>query len=69
MGPTACIATAGHQRFVVRYDRSVGGGGFVLAMDAADLTEDLDHELPIGGVDDGDPSDTEQLDCREGHVP
>ena len=54
---------------MVRYDRSVGGGGFVFAMDAADLTENLDHELPIGGVVDRDPSDTEQLDPREGHVP
>ena len=54
---------------MVRYDRSVGGGGFVFAMDAADLTEDLDHELPTGGVVDGDPSDTEQLDSRECHLP
>ena len=69
MGPVAGIATAGHQRFVVRYDRSVGGGGFVFAMDAADPTGNLDHELPIGGVVDGDPSDTEQLDSRECHLP
>jgi N-acyl homoserine lactone hydrolase len=50
--------TPGHQSFVVRYDRSVGGGGFVFAMDAADLTENLEHELPIGGVINCDPADT-----------
>ena len=50
--------TPGHQSFVVRYDHSVGGGGFVFAMDAADLTENLEHELAIGGVIHCDPADT-----------
>ncbi len=50
--------TPGHQSFVVRFDESVGGGGFVFAMDAADLTENLEHELPIGGVIHCDPADT-----------
>jgi N-acyl homoserine lactone hydrolase len=41
--------TPGHQSFVVRLDESVGGGGLVFAFDAADLTENIDHELAIGG--------------------
>jgi glyoxylase-like metal-dependent hydrolase (beta-lactamase superfamily II) len=50
--------TLGHQSFVVRYDPSVGSGGFVFAFDAADLQENIDHELPIGGVVDCDPQET-----------
>ncbi len=50
--------TPGHQSFVVRYDESVGGGGFVFAADAADLTENIVDELPIGGVIDCDPAAT-----------
>jgi len=50
--------TPGHQSFVVRYDRSVGAGGFVFAFDAADLQENIDHELPIGGVVGCDPEET-----------
>ena len=50
--------TPGHQSFVVRFDESVGGGGFVFAADAADLTENIDDELPIGGVIGCDPADT-----------
>lgn len=50
--------TPGHQSFVVRFDESVGGGGFVFAADAADLTENIDHELPVGGVIGCDPADT-----------
>ena len=50
--------TPGHQSFVVRYDASVGRGGFVFAFDAADLQENIDHELPIGGVVDCDPEET-----------
>jgi len=50
--------TPGHQSFVVRFDDSVGGGGFVFAADAADLTENITDELPIGGVIDCDPADT-----------
>jgi N-acyl homoserine lactone hydrolase len=41
--------TPGHQSFVVDLDPSVGGGGLVFAFDAADLTENIDHELAIGG--------------------
>ena len=41
--------TPGHQSFVVDLDESVGGGGLVFAFDAADLTDNIDHELPVGG--------------------
>ena len=40
---------AGHQSFVVRVDPSAGGGGFVFAFDAADLTENIDREVAVGG--------------------
>ena len=40
--------TPGHQSFVVELDDSVGGGGYVFACDAADLTENIEHELAIG---------------------
>ena len=40
--------TPGHQSFVVELDDSVGGGGYVFAFDAADLTENIEDELPIG---------------------
>ncbi len=50
--------TPGHQSFVVRYDESVGGGGFVFAFDAADLQENIDGELPVGGVIGCDPQET-----------
>jgi glyoxylase-like metal-dependent hydrolase (beta-lactamase superfamily II) len=38
--------TPGHQSFVIDLPR---GEGYVLAFDAADLTENLDRELPPGG--------------------
>ena len=41
--------TPGHQSFMVELDESVGGDGFVFAFDAADLTENIEHELAIGG--------------------
>jgi glyoxylase-like metal-dependent hydrolase (beta-lactamase superfamily II) len=50
--------TKGHQSFVVDLDESVGGGGFVFAFDAADLTENLEHELAIGGFIDVEPEET-----------
>jgi N-acyl homoserine lactone hydrolase len=50
--------TPGHQSFLVELDESVGGGGFVFAFDAADLTENIEHELAIGGVVDIDPAET-----------
>jgi glyoxylase-like metal-dependent hydrolase (beta-lactamase superfamily II) len=51
-GVTAVLTaghTPGHQSFVVDLDESVGGGGFVFAFDAADLTENIEHELAVGG--------------------
>jgi glyoxylase-like metal-dependent hydrolase (beta-lactamase superfamily II) len=50
--------TPGHQSFVVDLDQSVGGGGFVFAFDAADLTENIEHELPVGGVVGVEPEAT-----------
>lgn len=60
-GVTAVLTaghTPGHQSFVVECDPSVGGGGFVFAFDAADLTENIERELPIGGFIDVEPADT-----------
>ncbi len=50
--------TPGHQSFLVDLDESVGGGGFVFAFDAADLTENIEQELAIGGFVDIDPQET-----------
>jgi glyoxylase-like metal-dependent hydrolase (beta-lactamase superfamily II) len=60
-GVTAVLTaghTPGHQSFVVEMDESAGGGGFVFAFDAADLTENIEHELPIGGTVHVDPAET-----------
>jgi glyoxylase-like metal-dependent hydrolase (beta-lactamase superfamily II) len=50
--------TPGHQSFIVDLDPSVGGGGFVLAFDAADLTINIDDELAVGGFIDVEPEVT-----------
>lgn len=54
--------TPGHQSFVVELDQSVTGGdgpnGYVFAFDAADLTENIEHELAIGGYIDVEPEET-----------
>lgn len=50
--------TPGHQSFVVDFDESVGGGGLVLAFDAADLTENIEQELAIGDRVDATPEET-----------
>jgi N-acyl homoserine lactone hydrolase len=47
--------TPGHQSFLVDLDESVGGGGFVFAFDAADLTENIEDEVSIGGRVDATP--------------
>jgi N-acyl homoserine lactone hydrolase len=63
-GVTAVLTaghTPGHQSFVVDLDESVGGsdlGGFVFAFDAADLTENIEHELPVGGAIGVHPTET-----------
>jgi N-acyl homoserine lactone hydrolase len=57
-GVTAILTaghTPGHQSFVIDLDESVGGGGLVLAFDAADLTENIEHELSVGGRIDAGP--------------
>lgn len=41
--------TPGHQSFVVSMNESAGGGGFVFAFDAADLTENIEREVAVGG--------------------
>jgi N-acyl homoserine lactone hydrolase len=50
--------TPGHQSFVVDLDDSVGGGGLVLAFDAADLTENIEDEVAVGGRIDAEPEVT-----------
>jgi glyoxylase-like metal-dependent hydrolase (beta-lactamase superfamily II) len=54
--------TPGHQSFVVTLTdelaERVGVPGFVLAFDAADLQENIDHELAVGGFIDTTPEET-----------
>jgi glyoxylase-like metal-dependent hydrolase (beta-lactamase superfamily II) len=54
--------TPGHQSFLVDVDARRAGPdaapGFVFAFDAADLQENLDHELPVGTTVDVDPAAT-----------
>jgi N-acyl homoserine lactone hydrolase len=60
-GVTAILTaghTPGHQSFVVDLDESVGGGGFVFACDAADLTENIEHELAIGSRINAEPRES-----------
>lgn len=57
-GVTAVLTaghTPGHQSFVVDLE---GGGGFVFAFDAADLTENIERELPVGSTIGVDPEET-----------
>lgn len=57
-GVTAVLTpghTPGHQSFVIDLDESVGGGGYVLAFDAADLTENIEREVSVGGRVDASP--------------
>jgi N-acyl homoserine lactone hydrolase len=60
-GVTAVLTaghTPGHQSFMVEIDPSAGGGGYVFAFDAADLTENIDKELPVGGFINCEAEDT-----------
>jgi glyoxylase-like metal-dependent hydrolase (beta-lactamase superfamily II) len=50
--------TPGHQSFVVDLDESAGGGGLVFAFDAADLTENIEEEVAVGGFIDVEPEVT-----------
>lgn len=49
--------TPGHQSFVVDFDESVGGGGVVLAFDAADLLRNIEDSISVGGRVDATPED------------
>jgi glyoxylase-like metal-dependent hydrolase (beta-lactamase superfamily II) len=60
-GVTAVLTaghTPGHQSFVVDLDESAGGGGLVFAFDAADLTENIEDEVAVGGFIDVEPEVT-----------
>jgi N-acyl homoserine lactone hydrolase len=64
-GVTALLTaghTPGHQSFLVDVDarraEPDAAAGFVFAFDAADLQENLDHELPVGTTVDVDPAAT-----------
>jgi len=60
-GVTAVLTaghTPGHQSFMVEIDPSAGGGGYIFAFDAADLTENIEKESPIGGFIDCTAEDT-----------
>jgi N-acyl homoserine lactone hydrolase len=60
-GVTAVLTaghTPGHQSFVVDLDPSAGGGGIIFAFDAADLTQNIDGELAVGGFIDVEPEET-----------
>jgi glyoxylase-like metal-dependent hydrolase (beta-lactamase superfamily II) len=50
--------TPGNQSYLVELDESVGGGGFVFACDAADLTANIEQEIPLGGFYGDDPQAT-----------
>lgn len=50
--------TPGHQSFLVELDSSVGGGGYIFAFDAADLTENIEREVAVGGFINCSPEDT-----------
>jgi N-acyl homoserine lactone hydrolase len=57
-GVTAVLTsghTPGHQSFVVDLDESVGGGGFVFAFDAANMTDNCDKEIAVGGLINATP--------------
>jgi N-acyl homoserine lactone hydrolase len=60
-GVTAVLTSGhapGHQSLIVDLDDSVGGAGFVFAFDAADLTENLDREVSVGGRVDATPEES-----------
>jgi N-acyl homoserine lactone hydrolase len=60
-GVTAVLTaghTPGHQSFIVDLDESVGGGGLVFAFDAADLTENIEREVSVGGLINATPEDS-----------
>lgn len=63
-GVTAVLTaghTPGHQSFVVDLDESAGGGGFVFAFDAANLTDNCDAEVPGGLINATAEQGAEQI--------
>ena len=57
-GVTAVLTsghTPGHQSFVVDL---AGGGGYVFAFDAANLTRNCEHEIAVGGLIDATPEES-----------
>jgi glyoxylase-like metal-dependent hydrolase (beta-lactamase superfamily II) len=63
-GVTAVLTsghTPGHQSFVVDLDESAGGGGFVFAFDAANLTHNCDAEVPGSLIDATQEQGAEQI--------
>lgn len=59
-GVTAVLTaghTPGHQSFIVDLDDSVGGGGYVFAFDAADLTQNIEADVSVGGRVDATPAE------------
>lgn len=54
--------TPGHQSFLVEFDEHAGGGGYLFAFDAADLTYNIEHEVAVGGfIDCGPEATVEQI--------
>ena len=49
--------TPGHQSFAVELSPAAGGGGYVFAFDAADLQENIDDEVSVGGFIGVEPAD------------
>ncbi|MGH3379233.1 MAG: N-acyl homoserine lactonase family protein [Actinoallomurus sp.] len=67
-GVTAVLTaghTPGHQSFMVDLE---GGGGFVFAFDAADLTENIEQELPIGSTIGVHPAESLEPIRRLKHI-
>lgn len=63
-GVTAVLTaghTPGHQSFVVDLDESAGGGGFVFAFDAANLTHNCAEEVPGGLINASVEQGAEQI--------
>jgi N-acyl homoserine lactone hydrolase len=63
-GVTAILTaghTPGHQSFVVDLDESAGGGGFVFAFDAVNLTHNCDAEVPGGLINASAEQGAEQI--------
>ena len=60
--------TPGHQSFMVTLEPALaddlGVPGFVFAFDAADLTENIEEELPVGSFIDVEPTVTAEANRK-----